>query len=106
VSAAYVVTIREAAGLGGQINFVNSTVFDPSTGLQVTVNYFDSADLKVFVGTDRVDANGELKVAQTTSYVLPDFKVAANLTVNVQVADDQGTLINQSTLLPIVPPEI
>jgi hypothetical protein len=106
VSAAYIVQIRELAGLGGTVNFVSSTAFDPDTGIQVATNYFDSADLKVFVGTDQIEPNGELDVSQTTNYVLPDFQVPADLTVSVQVTDDRGTLINQSTFVRIIPPPV
>ena len=106
VSAAYVIVIRELAGLGGQIQFVNSTTFDPETGIQVSSSYFDSAALKVFVGTDRVEPEGEVTVTQTSNYTLPDFRVPADLTVNVQVLDDQGNLITQSILARIVPPEV
>jgi hypothetical protein len=105
VSAAYVVQIREAAGLGATLNFVNSTVFDPATGLQVATNYFDSANLKVFVGSDRVEPNGQLDVDQTTSYTLTDFAVEADLSISIQAVDDQGNLINRSVLIPVVPPE-
>ena len=105
VSAAYVVQIRELAGLGGAVQFVSSTVFDPETGAQVATNYFDSANLKVFVGSDRVEPNGELEITQTTNYTLPDFAVEADLSVSIQAVDDQGNLINQSVLVPVVPPE-
>jgi hypothetical protein len=104
VSAAFVIKIQESNGLGGNLQFVNSTVFDPETGLQVGVTYWDSADLIVFVGTDRVDAQSELEITQTASYVLTDFRVDADLTVNVQLVDDNGNLTNQSVLVPIVPP--
>jgi hypothetical protein len=104
VSAAYVVNIREQGGLGGgQLQFVNSTVFDNESGLQVANSYFDSASLKVFVGTDRVEAGGELDVTQTVSYSLPDLSVAAVLSVAVQFVDDRGNLTNLSTLASIVP---
>ena len=104
VSAAYIVTVREIGGVGGgEIQFVNSTVFDPETGLQVAVNYFDSAALVVFQGTNRLDAGGELDITQTTSYTLPDLRVNADLTVAVQFLDDSGILSNQSVLVPIIP---
>jgi hypothetical protein len=104
VSAAYVVQLRELAGLGATISFISSTTFDPETGLQVATSYFDSADLKVFVGSDRLEPNGELDIPQTSTYSLPDFRVNADLTVYVQAVDDQGTLINQSILVRIIPP--
>ncbi len=104
VSAGYVVNVREVAGLGGEIQFVNSTVFDPETGRQAAVNYFDSADLVVFVGTNRIEAQGELDITQTANYSLPDFRVNADLTVAVQLLDDRGSVVNQSILVPIIPP--
>ena len=104
VSAAYIVQIRELAGLGGDVRFINSTVFDPDTGFQVAVNFFDSDSLKVFVGDSRIEPNGELDVAQTANYALPDFRVEADLTVAVQFQDDRGSVVNQSILVPIVPP--
>jgi hypothetical protein len=104
VSAAFVVKIQETEGMGGNLQFVNSTVFDPETGLQVGVTYWDSADLIVFVGTDRIDAQGELEVTQTVSYRLSDLRVDADLTVAVQFVDDNGNTINVSFLAPIVPP--
>jgi hypothetical protein len=81
--------------------FVSSQIFDPESGAQVALNYFDSADLKVFVGSDTVAPNGTLTVPQTASYILPDFRKAAQMTVNVQVQGDQGLLINQSVLVKI-----
>ena len=35
------------------------------------------------------------------SYILPDFRTAAQLTVNVQMKGDQGNLLNQSLLVKI-----
>ncbi len=105
VSVPYTVQIRELAGLGATINFINSVVFDPDTGLQVSTDYYDSANLKVFVGTDRIEPGAELDIDRNASYSLPDFRVNADLTVSVQVIDDQGNLINYSTLVRVVPPE-
>jgi hypothetical protein len=102
VSAAYVVKINELAGLGGELQFVSGTVFDPESGAQIAINYYDSADLVVFVGASRIDAGGELDVPQTVNYTLQDLSVDANLTVNIQFLDDLGSVINRSVLVPIV----
>jgi hypothetical protein len=110
VSAAYLVRISELEGLGGTVQFLTSTVFDPMIGRQVTVTVWDSADLIVFVGADRVDANGTLEVTQTANYTLrgedglPDGRVEADLVVTVQFVDDNGNLVTESILVPIVPP--
>ena len=69
--------ITESNGGTGKVLFVSSQIFDPETGVQVALNYFDSADLKVFVGSDTIEPNGTLIVPQTASYILPDFRRAA-----------------------------
>ena len=101
ISAGYKVTINELNGLGGQVVFVSGSVFDPLTGTQVALTYFDSADLKVFVGEDRIEPLGTLVVPQTTSFVLPDFARVATLTVSVQFKDDKSNLLNESVLVRI-----
>jgi hypothetical protein len=101
VSIGYRITIAELNGLGGELTFVASQVYDPETGLLAGLNYFDGADLIVFVGKKRLDPGGTLVVPQTLSYVLPDFRTNALLTVNVQLKDDHDNVINQSVLVKV-----
>ena len=101
VSIGYRITITELNGLGGELQFVASQVFDPETGLLASLNYFDGADLVVFVGKKRIDPGGSLVVPQTASYFLPDFRTHATLTVNVQLKDDHDNVINQSVLVKV-----
>jgi len=101
VSVGYKVVITETNGGSGEVIFVSAQIYDPETGQQVALTYFDSADLVVFVGSKKIEPKGTLTVPQTSSYILPDFRTAAQLTVNVQIKDDQGTLLNQSLLVKI-----
>ena len=101
VSVAFKVVITELNGLGGEVVFVSSQVYDPATGQPVALSYFDSADMIVFVGTKRIEPLGTLTVPQTASYVLPDFSIPAQLVVNVQVKDERSNLLNQSVLVKI-----
>ena len=101
VSATYKVTIDELAGLGGEVQFVSSTVFDPTTGAQIALNYYDSADLTVFVGSKRIEPKGTLVVPQTVTYTLPDLTKQANVTISVQVKDDRENVSTRSLLVPI-----
>jgi len=101
ISVGYKIVITETNGGSGKVLFVSSQIFDPESGAQVALTYFDSADLKVFVGSDTIEPRGTLTVPQTASYVLPEFRRAAQMTVNVQVQGDQGLLINQSVLVRI-----
>jgi hypothetical protein len=103
-TASYKVVVTETAGLGGKLNFVSSSVYDPATGLQVALNYFDSQDLLVFVGSDRIEPSGTVSISQTTTYLLPDLSIAATLSVAVQMTDDRGSLLNASVLVPIQAP--
>lgn len=102
ISAAFTVTVAELNGLGGELAFISSTVFDPETGVQVALNYFDDKDLAVFVGSKRIEPGGSLEIPTTLTYVLPDFRKEANLTVAVQFRDDRGNLINYSIFVKIV----
>jgi hypothetical protein len=101
VTIGYKVTITETAGLGGQIQFVSGQVYDPVSGALVSLTYFDSNDLIVFVGKDRIEPSGTLVVPQTASYLFADLSTKATLTVNVQMKDDRDNLINQSLLVPV-----
>jgi hypothetical protein len=101
VSVGYKIVITETNGGGGKVLFVSSQIFDPESGAQVALTYFDSADLKVFVGSDTIEPRGTLTVPQTANYILTDYRKAAQMTVNVQVQGDQGLLINQAVLVRI-----
>jgi hypothetical protein len=101
VSIGYKVVITETNGGSGEVLFVSSQIYDPESGAQVALTYFDSSDLVVFVGSKKIEPLGTLIVPQTSSYILPDYRTAAQMTINVQVKDDQGTLLNQSVLVKI-----
>jgi hypothetical protein len=102
VSASYRISIQETAGLGCEVVFVSSLVFDPETGLEVARPiYYDSSDLVVFVGDKRVEPLQALVVPQTVGYSLPDRRKQANIAVLVQVKDDRGNTLNQSVMVTI-----
>lgn len=101
VSAAYKITITEANGLGGEVQFVSASVFEPSTGRQVALTYYDSTDLVVYQGSKRIEPLGQLVLSQSTSYVLSDYSKPAELVVTVQLKDDRTNLIYTSLLVKI-----
>jgi hypothetical protein len=102
-SVAYKVVITETAGQGGQVQAVNSTLYDDVTGVVVGIVNYDSADLKVFVGADRVEANGTLEVPIQIDYVIPSDPTlkAARLQVLVNLKDDKGNAITSSLLVKV-----
>jgi hypothetical protein len=101
VSATYKITITEMAGLGGEVLFVSAAVFEPSTGQQVALTYYDGSDLVVYQGSKRLEPLGQLVLAQTASYTLSDYTKPADLVVSVQLKDDRTNLIYTSLLVKI-----
>jgi len=97
------VVVTESAGLGGEFVFVNSTIFDETSGISVAANNYDSKDLTVFVGSKRIEGGKSVEIGQQIDYVLPTGSTGARIAVNVQLRDDRGNVINQSILLPITP---
>jgi hypothetical protein len=101
VSASYKITLTETNGLGGEIVFVNGSVYDPTSGALVAINYYDSKDMVVFVGKSRIEALETISLTQSANYTLPDLTRAAKLTISIQLKDDRGNLVNASTLVNI-----
>jgi hypothetical protein len=100
VSVGYKINITETAGLGGTMVFVSSQIFNLN-GQLLSLTYFDTADLVVFVGKSRIDPGGTMIVPQTGTYTLPDLSKNATLVVNVQMKDDRDNIINSSVLVKI-----
>lgn len=98
----WTVNIQETAGQGGEVQEVKASLFDDVTGVLVSVVSFDSDDLTVFVGEKRIEANGSLEVPQQLSYVLPDGRRTANLTITVRFRDDRGNTFDQAVLVKVV----
>jgi hypothetical protein len=101
VSVSYTIVLKEANGLGGEVQFISSAVYEPSTGKQVALNYYDGTDLVVYQGSKRIEPKGELKLPQSTSYTLSDYAKPADLVVSVQFKDDRANLIYSSLLVKI-----
>jgi hypothetical protein len=100
-SIRYTVRITEVAGLGGELQFVNGTVFDDVSGFTVGLNNYDEADIVVFVGSKRIDANQSRDIQQEITYQLPANSNKAILTINVQFKDDRGNFVSQSILVRV-----
>jgi hypothetical protein len=103
-SARFKVVITETAGQGGEVQAVNSTLYDDSTGLIVGLVDYDTADLLVFVGEKRVEAKGKLEVPIQIDYAIPSdpLQKAARLQVLVTLKDDRGNLVSSSVLVKVL----
>jgi hypothetical protein len=98
----YTVKVAESAGLGGQFVFINATVFDVASGVSIGVNNYDAADLLVFIGSKRLEANSSVEVKQQIDFLIPTVTTGTRLTVAVQFRDDNGSVLNQAVLIDVV----
>jgi hypothetical protein len=101
MTASFKVKIEEVNGVGGEVQYVSVAVFDPESGAQMSLVYFDGADLVVYVGSKRIEPLGTFVVPETVSYLLSDGRREAIIVVAVQVRDDSGYLINRSLMAKI-----
>jgi hypothetical protein len=99
----YTVKVAETAGLGGEVQYVNGTIFNQATGATIAFSSYDTSDILVFVGSKRLEAGKSIDVPQQLNFVLPTGTTSINavLTVAVQVKDDRGNFVNQSILVPV-----
>jgi hypothetical protein len=101
VTASYKITLQEFAGLGANVEFVSSAVYEPTSGALLILNYYDAADLKVFVGSDRLEPKGTLDIAHSVTYTLSDLTKATNISVTAQIRDDRDNLHYKTLLVPV-----
>lgn len=99
-SVRFTTTLKESAGLGATVELVQARLFDDATGLLIAQTVFDDKDLVVFVGSKRVEGNGQLEVKQDVSYVATAQR-PGYLTVTVRLKDDRGNAIEQALLIKV-----
>jgi len=102
-SARFKVVIKEIAGQGGEVQSVTSTLYEDSSGVIVGLVTYDTSALIVFVGEERVEANGTLEVPIQIDYTNPsDVTVpAARLHVLVNLKDDRDNVVSASALVRV-----
>lgn len=94
----YVANLKETNGLGGTVELVTGSLFDDATGALIARNQFDSADLLVFVGANRVEPKGSLDIPQELTYAAAE-KHAASVVVTIRFKDDRGNTIEPTILV-------
>jgi hypothetical protein len=99
--AQWTVTITETAGVGGNLMFVTANLYDPNTGAQGGHTSLDASDLLVLAGESHLPPKGTLKVQQSLSYRLPSRGKSALLSVEVEMKDDSGNLLDPAVLVQV-----
>jgi hypothetical protein len=97
-SAHWTLYITDSGGVGGFLRFVNATIRDAETGTPVEPRpslSLDGSEIRLLAGTDRLPPGGTLAIPQSLDYESPAAR--ATLTVAVQLVDDHGNVVSQST---------
>jgi hypothetical protein len=100
-TATWTLTMTESGAVGGTVQLMRASVFDNVTGNLVAATNYDSSDLLVFVGKNRLEAGGTLEVPLQVSYVLSTLDRAATLTILTSVKDDNGNTVDSSLLVKL-----
>jgi len=93
-----------SSSTGARVNFVNATLRDGASGAEAEPSgtlSLGPADIVAASGSNRVEPNGRLVVAQSLQYALPSGGRAGVLTVTVQLTVDDGTLTSKSVQAPV-----
>ena len=97
--ARWTVVVQETNGVGGTLNFVNSSLRDAQSGATArpTGNIaLGATDIVALAGTSRIDGRGALRVPASLEYFLVSGGRAVRLTVAVQFQDDSGNVLSET----------
>jgi hypothetical protein len=100
-TATWTLTMTESGAVGGTVQLMRASVFDNATGKLVAATNYDSNDLLVFVGKNRLEASGTLDVPLQVSYILSTLDRSATLTLFTTVKDDRGNSVDSSLLVKL-----
>jgi len=89
------VRVEESAGLGGNVDLVNVTLRNATTGIEInTVNY-GSAEISQRAGSNHVASRGSISFGLGEQYFLALGGRQATMTLTLQFTDDRGNKINK-----------
>jgi len=101
----YTMTIRETAGLSGNVNFWTEALENPVTGQFSQTRTFGADRVAALAGTNHLDAMGTLRIVRTNVYTPGGNSGtgrAITIHVVVQVGDDKGNTINSEGVIRIL----
>ncbi|MEQ1759499.1 MAG: hypothetical protein ABL986_14355 [Vicinamibacterales bacterium] len=96
------VQISETAGLGGNVDFVNVTMRNATTGAEIGTLNYGADELIRRASTNHVNARGSLTIPNVgIVYRLAGGGRQGTVTVAVQFTDDRGNRLNQIISVPV-----
>lgn len=103
LSAIFNVVVTESAGIGANVNFVNVTLRDATTGVEVGTVNLGANQIVQDAGSNHVPAKGTLTIPNfAILYTLPLGGRQATLTIALQMQDDAGNVVNRTLTVPVV----
>ncbi len=88
------VNFRETAGLGGNIDFINTILINAATGTEVPALNFGANQVASSAGTNHLNARGSLQVPLGVVYRLSGGERRAVLIAVIRFTDDRGNVQN------------
>lgn len=88
------VNFRETAGLGGNIDFINTILINAATGTEVPALNFGANQVASSAGTNHLNARGSLQVPLGVVYRLSGGERRAALIAVIRFTDDRGNVQN------------
>jgi hypothetical protein len=102
-SAVFTLTVAESAGMGANINYVNVTLRNATTGVELNTINFSATDIINKAGSNHVAGRGTLTVPNMGMYYSLSYGGRqATMTIAVQMQDDAGHTTNQVLTVPVV----
>jgi len=103
LDARWTVEITSPA-VGARVNFLNAILRDGASGAEAEPSgtlSLGPAEIAAVAGSNRVEPQGPLTVAESLQYGLPSGGRQGVLTVTVQLTDDNGTLTSKSVQVAV-----
>jgi hypothetical protein len=89
------ITVRETAGLGGNIDFINTTLRNVATGTETRGLNWGAGDVIDRAGTNHVNGRGSLTVPLALRYRLSGGERRAILFAEIRFTDDRGNSMTE-----------
>jgi hypothetical protein len=103
LDARWTVEIASPA-IGARVNFLNAILRDGASGAEAEPSgtlSLGPAEIAAAAGSNRVEPQGRLTVAESLQYELPSGGRQGVLTVTVQLTDDNGSLTSKSVQVAV-----
>lgn len=101
--ALWTTTIKETAGLSGNVNFINVTARSKTTGLEFNTINYSASDVTSRASTNHINASGQISLSIGICSTLSATQGRQQtITQVVNFTDDRGNVINVQTVFDVL----